>query len=190
METIAHLNKTFNKVVYTEKQTKHREFENCSFINCDFSNGEFLSCTFVGCTFKSCNLSLTKFPGSQLDNVTFNECKLLGIDFSDCTDFLFTVAFEECILDCCSFIRKTMRNTPFKECTVKEGDFSECDLSGSTFQNTDLLHSVFNQTKLNRVDFSSAYNFCIDPELNNIKGAKFSIHGLTGLLDKHEIIIE
>ncbi|WP_419802798.1 hypothetical protein [Mucilaginibacter sp.] len=33
-------------------------------------------------------------------------------------------------------------------------------------------------------DFSSAYNFSIDPENNRIKKAKFSVAGLPGLLEK------
>jgi uncharacterized protein YjbI with pentapeptide repeats len=133
---------------------------------------------------------MTKFSHSQLDKIVFNECKLMGVNFSDCADLLFSLKFEQCILDCCSFTRKSMRKTPFIDSTVKETDFAECDLSNSSFQNTDLSKSVFNRTKLNGVDFITAYNYSIDPELNSIKGAKFSIHGITGLLIKYDIHIE
>lgn len=83
-----------------------------------------------------------------------------------------------------------MRKTPFLDCTVKESDFSNCDLTNAIFQNTDLFKSIFNRTKLSGADFSSAFNFSIDPEINNIRAAKFSLHGLTGLLDKYDIHIE
>lgn len=190
MEIVSHLNKEFNKIVYTHEITKHREFENCTFLNCDFSNGTFLTCTFTSCTFKGCNLTMTKFSHSQLDKIVFSECKLLGINFSECTDLLFSVKFEHCVLDCCTFSGKNMRKTAFIDSTVKEVDFSDCELSNSEFQNTDLAKSVFNGTKLSGADFRTAFNFSIDPEFNDIKYAKFSIHGLTGLLDKYKIEIE
>jgi uncharacterized protein YjbI with pentapeptide repeats len=68
-----------------------------------------------------------------------------------------------------------------------EVDFSESDLSGSSFYNCDLHGAVFDQTNLEHVDFSSAMNFTIDPSLNKIKNAKFSMEGLPGLLSKFGI---
>lgn len=190
METISHLNKTFNKVVYQDEITSNREFEHCSFEICDFSNGQFLSCTFSDCTFKNCNLTMTKFSHSQLDKIVFSGCKLVGVNFSDCNDFLFTPKFEQCILNCCSFVRKNLHGFSLIDSKVKETDFTECDLSNSIFQNTDLSNSVFNRTNLFKADFVTAYNYDIDPEINNIKKAKFSLHGLTGLLNKYDIHIE
>jgi fluoroquinolone resistance protein len=43
---------------------------------------------------------------------------------------------------------------------------------------------------LEKADFRTAYNYSIDPEKNRIKKAKFSIFGVTGLLDKYDIEIE
>lgn len=133
---------------------------------------------------------MTKFSYSQLDKITFKECKLVGVNFGVCTDLLFSVKFEHCILDCCAFTGKNMRNTIFSDSTVREVDFSECELSNSSFHNSDLSKSVFNQTKLTGVDFTTAFNYSIDPEINNIQQAKFSIHGVSGLLDKYDIHIE
>ena len=42
---------------------------------------------------------------------------------------------------------------------------------------------------LEKADFSTAYNYVIDPELNTIRKAKFSIAGITGLLHKYDIDI-
>ena len=46
---------------------------------------------------------------------------------------------------------------------------------------------MFDQTILIKADLSSAKNFNIDPEMNRIKGAKFSKEGLAGLLKKYDI---
>jgi uncharacterized protein YjbI with pentapeptide repeats len=69
-------------------------------------------------------------------------------------------------------------------------DFTECDLSGSIFDNCDLTRARFERTVLEKVDFRTSYNYSIDPELNRIKNAKFSIVGIIGLLDKYDIEVE
>jgi uncharacterized protein YjbI with pentapeptide repeats len=73
---------------------------------------------------------------------------------------------------------------------VREADFSSADLTASGFLNCDLSRSVFHQSILEKVDFRSANNYSVDPELNRIKKAKFSLPGVSGLLDKYQIIIE
>eukprot|EP01093_Parvamoeba_rugata_P018956 TRINITY_DN8261_c0_g1_i1.p1 TRINITY_DN8261_c0_g1~~TRINITY_DN8261_c0_g1_i1.p1 ORF type:complete len:133 (-),score=4.02 TRINITY_DN8261_c0_g1_i1:4-402(-) len=122
-----HYDKTFEGIVYSNKETKNREFDQCAFINCDFSNGMFTSSTFTRCTFTGCNLTSTKLVDCKLDKITFKGCKLLGVNFSEANDLLFSVNFEECILDYCSFNRKKIRNTPFRDCSIKEVDFSDSD---------------------------------------------------------------
>jgi hypothetical protein len=43
---------------------------------------------------------------------------------------------------------------------------------------------------LERTDFRTSYNYSIDPEINRISKAKFSINGVVGLLGKYNIEIE
>jgi uncharacterized protein YjbI with pentapeptide repeats len=125
-----------------------------------------------------------------LKNVTFSGCKLLGVNFSDCSDSLFSVGFEGSLLDYCSFSKKKMVKTSFNNSSLKGADFSECDLTGSLFRNCDLENTVFNRTILKEVDFRTAINFSIDPENNNIRKARFSLSGLAGLLNRYDLIIE
>ncbi|AOC93320.1 hypothetical protein BB050_00164 [Flavobacterium anhuiense] len=89
MESLIHIQKTFEKVVYIDKRINNREFEDCVFKNCDFSNSNFNSNTFLDCEFIDCNLSMTSLAGTSLKNVTFKNCKLLGIAFNECDDFYF-----------------------------------------------------------------------------------------------------
>ena len=83
-----------------------------------------------------------------------------------------------------------MTKTSFVNSSMKNVDFSECDLTKSIFSNTDLMNATFYKTILKEVDFLTAANYSIDPEMNTIKKAKFSLHGVSGLLEKYDIQIE
>jgi fluoroquinolone resistance protein len=183
-------NLTFENIDYTGKIISKNEFYSCRFHRCNFSDCNLSHNTFIDCSFVDCNLSMLKIIGSSLKNVTFKGCKLIGVDFSECNDFLFKVDFENCILDYSYFLKKKMAKTTFKVCTIKDANFTDSDLTQAIFGQCDLSGTVFERTNLTGADFSSSYNFSIDPEANRIKNARFSQQGLSGLLQKYGIIIE
>ena len=187
MEQTLHEDKTFEKVMYTDQVIKGREFQGCTFKSCDFMNSDFSFNTFHDCTFEACNLSMMKLKASTLNNAVFKGCKVLGVNFSECSEFLFHVRFESCVLDYASFAGRKMQKTKLTDCSAKEATFSLADLSGSVFEKTDLWGAVFNRTNLTAANFITAFNYTIDPEINNIKKASFSMDGLTGLLVRHNI---
>jgi uncharacterized protein YjbI with pentapeptide repeats len=145
---------------------------------------------FVDCVFNDCNFSLTKFKGTGVKEVQFNRCKVVGVDFSACSDFLFSVNFDACQLDYSQFQGRKMKKTKFNVCSLKEVDFSEADLTESIFANSDLTRTTFQRTQLHKADFRTAINFSIHPEPNFMKKAKFSLDGLPGLLEKFDLVIE
>jgi len=83
-----------------------------------------------------------------------------------------------------------LKETLFIDCKLHEVDFLETNLLGSKFNNCDLKDAVFESTNLHKVDFSTAINYVINPNINNIKKAKFSMQGLAGLLTQFDIKIE
>jgi uncharacterized protein YjbI with pentapeptide repeats len=190
MEDLIHIQKTFEKITYIGKKINNREFEDCVFKNCDFSNSDFSNNSFMDCEFIECNLSMTQLGGSSLKTVHFKNCKLMGIQFQSCLDFLFSVQFQDCILDYSSFANKKMPKTKFNSCSLKEVTFIGTNLTQSVFGNCNLDNAIFNDTLLAGVDFTTAYNYKIDPEFNPMKKAKFSNQGIAGLLDKYDIKIE
>ena len=125
-----------------------------------------------------------------MKDVKFRNCKLLGLKFSDCHDFLLTLDFEDCILNYCSFFKLKLQDTRFANCKLEEADFVETDLTRSTFLNCDLNGALFDNTILVRSDLRTSINFSIDPEKNNISRGKFSINNIAGLLNKYEIDID
>ena len=88
-----------------------------------------------------------------------------------------------------TFANKKMPKTKFISCSMKEVTFSGSNLTQSSFDNCNLDNTIFNDTLLAGVDFTSAYNYKIDPEFNPMKKAKFSMQGIPGLLDKYDIKI-
>ena len=190
MENLIHVQKTFEKIVYVDKKVNNREFEDCVFKNCDLSNSDFSYSSFMDCEFIDCNLAMTKLSGTSLKGVQFKNCKLLGIQFEECDDFLFNVNFQECVLDYSSFANKKMPKTKFNSCSMKEVNFAGTTLSNSVLENCNLDNAIFNETQLKEVDFTTAYNYKIDPEFNPMKKAKFSTQGIIGLLDKYDIKIQ
>jgi len=62
-------------------------------------------------------------------------------------------------------------------------------LSSGVFDNCDLSMAVFENTNLEKADFTTSYNYDIDPEKNRMKKAKFSQNGLHGLLLKYDLVV-
>lgn len=183
-------NKTFEKTNYTEIYLDKGEYEHCSFINCNFHKADLSHIIFNECTFDGCDFSLVSMKSTALRDVKFLNCKLLGVHFDACSEFLFSAHFKNCILKFASFYKLKLKQTCFQACNLQEVDFAETDLTGSIFETCDLQKTLFDHTILEKVDFRSSYNYSIDPEKNRIKKAKFSQTNVIGLLDKYDIEID
>ena len=190
MEDLLHINKTFEKVVAIGSSIQHKEFEGCIFKHCDFSNSDFSNNTFLDCEFIDCNLSMWQVANTSLQSVFFKKCKVLGIQFQSCTDFLFQVNFEDCILDYASFANKKMPKTKFVSCSMKEVNFVGTNLTQAVFDHCNLENAIFNETQLAGADFTTAVHYKINPEFNPMKKAKFSTAGIMGLLEQYDLKIE
>jgi fluoroquinolone resistance protein len=182
--------KTFDKINFTISPLAKGEYENCIFRNCDFSNSDLGTVKFSECEFLSCNLSLVKLAKTSFRDVKFIDCKMLGLLFENCNEFGLAVGFDNCNLSHSSFYRKKIKTTSFKNSQLHEVDFTESDVSNSLFCKCDLSNAKFENTILEKTDFRTSFNYSIDPELNRIKKAKFSLTGIAGLLDKYDIEID
>ena len=96
-------NQTFEKIDFTTTPLKVDEYDNCTFVDCNFENQNFGNFTFVDTDFIDCNLSLTKVAYTAFKTVQFNNCKLLGVDFSECNTFLLNINFDSCLMNLTSF---------------------------------------------------------------------------------------
>jgi uncharacterized protein YjbI with pentapeptide repeats len=166
------------------------EFEQFHFVGCDLSETDLSGLRFEDCLFERCNLTNARLGGTALQNVAFADCKLLGLNFGACQDMLFGVHFDLCQLRYSSFAGKKLAGMRFGQCNLTEVDFTNADLSGAAFAGCDLTQAVFHDTQLVGTDFTTATHFSLDPEANNLTGARFALAGLPGLLDKYGLMVE
>jgi uncharacterized protein YjbI with pentapeptide repeats len=167
-----------------------REFEYCRFQHCVFTATDLSHFRFVECTFDDCDFSNAKLTKTTLNGIYFVNCKLLGLHFEDCNEFLFSVSFENCLLDFSSFYKRSLKKTAFKQCSLQEVDFTDADLSAASFPHCNLTRAVFENTNLEKADFRTAIGFAIDPERNKLKKARFDKTSLAGLLGKYDLRLD
>lgn len=180
----------FENQVFSATDLAKGEYDECQFVNCDFTAADITEQVFMNCVFKACNLSNVFLTRTAFRAVHFSDCKLLGLHFEYCNDFLFEVTFTRCNLNYASFYTRKLKYTYLKQCSLHEVDFSECDLTEAVFDECDLSGAIFDQTNLERCDFRNAQHFIIHPEKNRINQAKFSLQGLPGLLTQYPIHID
>ncbi len=180
----------FEKVDYTVNNLARGEYENCRFANCNFYGGDISHITFRECVFEDCDFSLAKMKNTALNDIHFIGCKLLGVQFEECNQFLLSLDFVNCVLKLAVFYKLKLKKTRFVNCNLQETDFTETDLTSVLFDNCDLQRTIFHKTILEKADFRTSYLYSIDPEQNRITKARFSRMGVTGLLDKYKIEIE
>lgn len=181
---------TFAKEDFVTKSLLQGEYDNCTFNGCNFSNADLAGFQFTGCTFRNCDLTMANIHKTSFQNCRFKTCKLLGLHFEQCHALLFSVDFEECILDLSCFYKMKLKKTRFENSNLREVDFTESDLTEAVFDRCDLALATFDRTILEKADFREAFNYSLDPENNRIKKAKFSLSGIPGLLGKYDIVID
>ena len=190
MQSLYHEGLEYNKKNFAADPLPDGNFENCKFVSSEFQNGSIAQRVFVDCTFKGCNLSLVKVLNTSFRDVIFEECKILGVDFNSCNPYGCAFEFKDCKLDNSNFFKLNLIKIRFHNCSLKEVDFSNCNLSSASFHHCDLSGAIFNHSNLEKSDFTTSSGYVIDPEINKIKKAKFSLPGIKGLLEKYDIIIK
>ena len=133
---------------------------------------------------------MAKLINAAFRDVFFKECKMFGLQFNDCNGFGLSFKFDGCLLNNSVFYQTSIKKTVFTNSKLIEVDFTECDLSNSVFSGCDFSGAVFDNTGLEKTDFRTSFNYCIDPVLNRLKKAKFSLSEVHGLLYKIDIEID
>jgi fluoroquinolone resistance protein len=189
----------FTGLRYKELALAHRElvaseFYDCQFIRCSLLEAVLRKCRFINCTFQNCDLSLGQFPETVWSGALFEDTKLLGINWTlaswPAAGLGEPLQFVRCALNHATFLGLELREASFLDCTLLNVDFREADLSQAQFAGSDLLGSLFAQTNLTQADFSRARNYQIDPALNILKQAHFSLPEAMALLYSLDIVLD
>lgn len=169
-----------------------KEFEGCSFERCHFSEAVWQRCRFIDCCFSHCNLSLLQLHYSTLSNVRFDECKVIGIDWTKAVWSKLAsrspLSFNQCLLSNTSFFQLHLKGLILTKCRAHDVDFRGGDFSGSNFSDTDFSRSLFSKTNLTNTNFSGAVHYDIDLFDNTLTGAQFSRWEAIHLLDCLDIV--
>ena len=179
-----------NGITYSIHDIMYKDFERCTFTGCDFTACDFTGVAFTDCIFLSCNFNEAKINYVAFREAVFTDCNFTGVNFTMVDALLFSVEFRDCMMDYTKFYTLKIKGTLFSNCSLTAADFMNTDMTDVVFDNCNLHKSVFADTIANKADFTTSYNFSIDPEKNKLKKAKFSQAGLKGLLDKYDIIVK
>lgn len=179
--------RTLSGLDWSGKDIVGREFDGCTFRECNFSEAAFSKCKFIDCQFIQCNLSLAKITLSKFSDVAFDECKMVGMDWTKAAwpglALASPVKFHKCIVNDSSFFGLGLEELVMEECKAHDVDFRECNLTEASFTYTDFSHSLFRKTNLTRANFVEAINYDIDIHVNELKGAKFCRYEAARLLE-------
>lgn len=157
-------------------------YENCTFQRCKFIGSPIKNSRFVECRFECCDLSISSVTGSSFRNVTFSDCKAVGVNWSTSAG-IHSGSFLQCKLNDCTFTQLDLRNIVFKECSLENADFRESRLEKASFSGSNLTGAQFNRTNLIDADFSEAHHYFFDPRSNKLKNTKVSMPEAIGLLE-------
>jgi uncharacterized protein YjbI with pentapeptide repeats len=177
-------NLDFDKLIIEEKS-----FENCLFQSCSLIETAFKHCTFVDCDFKNCNLSLVKFDFSSHTNTTFEDSKLVGINWTKVNRIL-DLSFQNCIINNSTFMGLNLRDMKLIKCIAQDVNFGQANLTEAKCNYTDFKKSEFLKTNLTKTDFTNATNYAINPNDNLLKKTIFSLPEAMSLLNGFDIVLK
>jgi len=167
------------------------EFHDCIFTDCAFVESILEDCVFINCTFRRCDLSLIQVPGGRFAGTRFEECKMIGINWTQAdwsgTRLSSPISFSKSILNHSTFIGLNLSKMQMKGCTAVNVDFREANLTLADFANSDLSDSLFTSTNLTKADFRGTRNYRINPAENTITRARFSLPEAMSLLYSMDI---
>jgi fluoroquinolone resistance protein len=184
---------TFENIKFIElndiKNIKSKSFYDCKFVDCDFTESDFSNSLFSECIFKTSNLSFAKFNESKFQDVHFDGCKILGVDFTQLSKLILEIGFENSKITKCIFASLELDGTNFINCQIIQTDFYDTILKKSNFSGSDLKDTVFENADLTEANFKDSKNYLINPLKNKIKNAEFTMPEAIVLLESLEVKI-
>ena len=180
---------TFDGLSLDEQSIHEVEFIECRFTNCSFRETRFDACKFEDCTFEGCELSLMTVNGNVFKAVVFRKSKLVGVNWTQAAwgdakvaSLSEPIELHECSIKYALFMGLNLERIRIEDCSALEADFSEANLAGANLRGTDLAKAIFRNSNLSGANLVGAKNYFIDPNLNDISKARFSLPEAMSLL--------
>jgi fluoroquinolone resistance protein len=166
------------------------EFSSCRFEHCDFTEADLSRCRFEDCRFVACNFSNPIVARSRFAGSSFDECKIVGVNFGNCDQLVFEVKFEACRLQSCNFSSLKMKGAAFRGCKIDACFFEDGYLVDSVFDDSVFSLTLFHACDLSRASFRGARGYAIDPRDNKVEKAVFSVPDVLALVECFGVRIE
>ncbi|MCU6734589.1 pentapeptide repeat-containing protein [Diplocloster agilis] len=185
----------FENLKYREETFRKYRFVDCSFTNCTFEECVLVQSSFSGCTFCKCTItSLRASDHSQIQNVEFTDCNLIGVHWDE---LLPAGKFAEpikklqtCRLKYNTFAEMDMRKFDFSGQDIMDSMFAKCRLMECNFKGCNLERTEFFQCNIQKADFRQASGYQVDVLTNKMSGARFSFPEVMSLLSGLHISID
>lgn len=78
----------------------------------------------------------------------------------------------------------------FEACDLQDASFVDTQLQQAVFTHCNLSGASFLHTHLEGADLASSVGMVLEPENNFLRGAKFSVYSLPGLLSRYGLVVE
>ena len=151
-----HFDEIYESLDFSSSTLTGFDLDSVTFIDCDFSNTFLNSCKLRQCTFVKSVLTVLKTTNSTFSEVTFSECKVTGVDWTQAywPGFLSgaPLTFDCCDISDSTFFGLTLEDLSIQKSRAWDVDFREGTFEGSCFTETDLQGALFHHTGLARAD--------------------------------------
>lgn len=184
----------FENLSYKNELMEDIEYDDCIFEKCQFTEVKMIGCIFNQCEFRDCEFKLVKFDHCRMQNASFYNSLLMGINWDELQGGgakSFPVeTFSKCVLKYNNFIKAYLTKFDFSTCTIMDCYFLECTLMKANFKDVVFKRTSFSECNMSESDFRGAIDYSIDLLTSKIKKAKFSFPEVIALLDSLDISIE
>jgi fluoroquinolone resistance protein len=173
-------NELFGREVVWPERLEGVDFTDCEFVGCELRSLRLVRCRFFDCRFERVDASASDWTDCTLRGATFNDAKLLGINWT-VLQSLSATRWERSRLDEGCFQALELDAAEWIECSARDVDFSECRLKKAKFVGSELEGANFNGADLTQADFSRAAGLSLSPQHVRLKGTVVELDALLRL---------
>ena len=176
------------------ERVEDAEFHGCTFVGSDFSDAIVTESRFVECRFERCDLSLWKPANSVVGGCHFEDCRLLGVDWTLASwprvALYEANTFLRCDLSMGTFADLDLGPTRFSECRLRELSFRFARMAGADLRGSDCLGTDFHGADLSGAALVGVAGLTVDPISSKLDGATVDAEGAIAILQSLGINLE
>lgn len=158
------------------------EFYGCTFVGCAWPERVTRRWMLDGCRFERCDLSLWRPVGCTLTEVQFQDCKLLGVEWTAGGGLRFEARFTDCDLSLGRFAELDLTSARFAACRLREADLRGVKWRGAVLTGCDLDGATLEGADLREADLREAILPPLDPAQTRLRGARVDVHTALALV--------